>query len=88
MVSVTRKMWQVGVEGDLFDAHDETEVCSRQGCVPVKRSTVEIEAGLAEAREAIAKGPEAIVEYLVTGSGKRAAERAMYVRSLRRAEDE
>jgi hypothetical protein len=64
-------MWQVGVEGDLFDMHDDNEYCKECGCVPVKRTPEQIEEGLAEAREVWAKGPEAVVEYLLSAGDAR-----------------
>jgi len=42
MTTLSREwMWQVGVEGDLFNAHERTKICRNQRCVPVANDVVE-----------------------------------------------
>lgn len=31
-----RRMLEIGVEGDLFNEHDEDDQCIRAGCIPIK----------------------------------------------------
>jgi hypothetical protein len=38
---MTRKMFEVGVEGDLFNEHTENSACEAQGCVPTGRVDAE-----------------------------------------------